>query len=301
MERPSNKHNEESHNFGAHYRGCHIFEMGSMPRQENPTIPQFPTRINSTVVAICKQGDATINVNMNRYKVHDNTVFFNGPNSLIHIEEMNEENHVEEGAVMVINPEMGSKLDFDIKELMPLALKIKDNHVVSIPPEECDILLQIIRSISREIQRPESEPFYHEVLKNYIELFFYKLCNIVGKTVQANTKYEKSVKNRSEEYFHRFVQLLSENYKRERTLGFYADELCITPKYLTTLIKKVSGRSASEWIDSYVVLEAKNLLRYTSMSIQEVAYELNFPNQSFFGKYFKHQTGYSPSAYKMLK
>ena len=81
-------------------------------------------------------------------------------------------------------------------------------------------------------------------------------------------------------------------------IGFYARQLCITPKYLTTLIKRISGQSVSEWIDNYVILEAKTLLKYSTMSIQEIAYYLNFPNQSFFGSYFKRNTGMSPSQYK---
>ena len=74
--------------------------------------------------------------------------------------------------------------------------------------------------------------------------------------------------------------------------------MCITPKYLTTLIKRVSGKSVSEWIDSYVILEAKPCSKYSSKSIQEIAYYLNFPNQSFFGSYFKRIAGMSPTQYK---
>ena len=90
-------------------------------------------------------------------------------------------------------------------------------------------------------------------------------------------------------------------YQKEILRGytsFYASLLHITPKYLTTIIKQVSGRSAAEWIDECVILEAKNLLKYSSMSIQQIAYYLNFPNQSFFGTYFKRRTGMSPTEYK---
>ena len=92
--------------------------------------------------------------------------------------------------------------------------------------------------------------------------------------------------------------MLGEHFREERSVGFYARQLCITPKYLTTLIKRISGQSVSEWIDNYVILEAKTLLKYSTMSIQEIAYYLNFPNQSFFGSYFKRNTGMSPSQYK---
>ena len=104
--------------------------------------------------------------------------------------------------------------------------------------------------------------------------------------------------NRAEEYFKQFTHLLGEHFREERSVGFYARQLCITPKYLTTLIKRISGQSVSEWIDNYVILEAKTLLKYSTMSIQEIAYYLNFPNQSCFGSYFKRNTGMSPSQYK---
>mgnify|MGYP002942986293 CR=1 FL=1 len=88
---------------------------------------------------------------------------------------------------------------------------------------------------------------------------------------------------------------------QQRSVGFYAGQLNLTPKYLTTLIKRISGLSVSEWIDNYVILEAKTLLKYSNMSVQEIAYYLNFPNQSFFGKYFKNHTGMTPTAYRLGK
>lgn len=88
--------------------------------------------------------------------------------------------------------------------------------------------------------------------------------------------------------------VLARHYMQQRSVGFYAGQLNLTPKYLTTIIRKTSGRTAVQWIDDYVVLEAKNLLKYSTMSIQEISYYLNFPNQSFFGKYFKNHTGMTP-------
>ena len=79
---------------------------------------------------------------------------------------------------------------------------------------------------------------------------------------------------------------------------YFADRLCISPKHLSMVVKKVSGRTASDWIDDYVILQAKQLLRSSSLTIQEVSRELNFSNQSFFGKYFKKHVGMSPSEYR---
>ena len=86
--------------------------------------------------------------------------------------------------------------------------------------------------------------------------------------------------------------------RSERSVKFYADQLCLTPKHLSGVVKEVSGKTVGEWIDELVILEAKALLNSSSMNIQEIADRLNFANQSFFGKYFKHYTGMSPKEYR---
>lgn len=103
---------------------------------------------------------------------------------------------------------------------------------------------------------------------------------------------------RCEVLFDEFMSLLQQYNKKERNVSFYARQLNITPKYLSSVVKEVSGKTAARWIDESVILEAKALLKYSGMSIQEIAYHLNFSTQSFFGKYFKQHTGTSPSRYK---
>ena len=95
-----------------------------------------------------------------------------------------------------------------------------------------------------------------------------------------------------------FLRLVRANYRSQRAIAFYADKMFISPKYLSLIIKEATGRSAAEWIDSYVLQEAKNLLRYSGKNVQQIAYELNFTNQSSFGKYFKHLTGMSPTRFQ---
>ena len=94
------------------------------------------------------------------------------------------------------------------------------------------------------------------------------------------------------------MKLLSAYHTKERSLQFYADKMFLSPKYVSGAIKSYSGKGALDWINEYVVLEAKMMLRYTEMSVQEVAYALNFPTQSAFGKYFRHLLGMSPKQYR---
>ena len=100
--------------------------------------------------------------------------------------------------------------------------------------------------------------------------------------------------------FEQFQRLVSENYSQQRQMAFYADKLCLSPKYLSKLVKEVSGKSGPDWIDSYVKLEAKHLLKYSHMPIKEIVYRLNFPNQTVFYKYFKAHTGMTPTDYRNL-
>ena len=96
----------------------------------------------------------------------------------------------------------------------------------------------------------------------------------------------------------RFLSLVQENYKKERFLDFYASKLDITPKHLSRTVKKQTGFTAVDWIERFVILEAKVLLKSTNLNIQQIADELNFPSQSFFGKYFKKYTGLSPKEFR---
>lgn len=96
----------------------------------------------------------------------------------------------------------------------------------------------------------------------------------------------------------RFLLLVQENYKKERFLDFYASQLEITSKHLSRTIKSQTGFTAVEWIERFVILEAKVLLKSTNLNIQQIADELNFPSQSFFGKYFKKYTGLSPKEFR---
>ena len=109
------------------------------------------------------------------------------------------------------------------------------------------------------------------------------------------TKGQRTGRN---SYVRDFMKLVHVHYTRERGVRFYADKLCISPKYLSLLVKETTGKSAANWIDDFVLMEAKNLLRYSGKNVQQVAYALNFTNQSSFGKFFKHLTGQSPTEYQ---
>ena len=143
----------------------------------------------------------------------------------------------------------------------------------------------------------KDDRYRREVVMGLMQGFFFELCNIFNNYAPDASAVVKS-KSRKEYIFERFYESLVQSYQSERSVKFYADQLCLTPKHLSGVVKEVSGKTVGEWIDELVILEAKALLSSSSMNIQEIADRLNFANQSFFGKYFKHYTGMSPKEYR---
>ena len=121
----------------------------------------------------------------------------------------------------------------------------------------------------------------------------------LGKIIlEAGLPGHPSCSSRAKEVFDRFLRLLTDYCSRERSVGFYADKLCMTPKYLSRLVREASGRGAPEWIDTYVILEARNYLKYSDLSIKQIVAQLHFPDQPTFTKYFKAHTGRTPAQFR---
>jgi AraC-like DNA-binding protein len=104
--------------------------------------------------------------------------------------------------------------------------------------------------------------------------------------------------SRQSELTNKFIELVERNYTKQRELKFYAEKLALTPKHISLVVKRSSGKSATEWIEKYVILDAITQLTSTDKSIKEIAYDLGFPSQSFFGKYFCRIVGASPAEYR---
>ena len=136
--------------------------------------------------------------------------------------------------------------------------------------------------------------FRKDVVCSLLRAMVYDLSNTIYRI--QNTGDRKHT--RAESIFTQFIEMVEKNFRTERRVSWYAKALCITPKYLSETVKLVSQRTPNEWIDDYVTLEIRVLLKNTTHSIKEIADEMCFPNQSFLGKYFKEHVGMSPSQYR---
>ena len=254
---------------------------------------RFPCRIDAFIIGVGTEGETSVSFNLHEFKPKKDSIFIFTPKNVLQV---NSQQYFK-ADVIAISPDFMRRINIDIKNMMPLFLKFVETPALTLTPEESRSMRGMIAQIERETRGPETH-FSFDIVSGLIAATIYKVGDIMYHYLAEHPEGQNNSHNRAEEYFKQFTHLLGEHFREERSVGFYARQLCITPKYLTTLIKRISGQSVSEWIDNYVILEAKTLLKYSTMSIQEIAYYLNFPNQSFFGSYFKRNTGMSPSQYK---
>lgn len=252
-------------------------------------------RMKAFTVILCIDGTENGTVNLKEMSINKGSLLMTFPNNVLKIEAGYPTATVRG---IMLSQDFMRMLQVDVKNSLPLFMRLAYNPLVNLTQEQQEDIeryFDLLENISNNSDLAHRD----EIVRGLLMSMFYRISDTYEQRPQVLDEKERSVRNRREEYFAKFITLLSENFKRERTVGFYAEQMCVTPKYLSLLIKDFSGKSAAEWIDNYVITEAKTLLRYSTMSIQEVAYDLNFSSQSFFGKYFKHLTGMSPSEYKL--
>ena len=257
---------------------------------------RFPSRLNALIIGVGTEGETSLTSNLQEFRLKKDSLFIFSPKHILQVQS----NNRFKAHLIVIAPDFLKRINIDTKRMMPLFLQFGSLPCMELTHAESQSLRSFISMVEQELKGSETD-FSSEIIGGLIAATIYKVGDILTHYLTEHPEVDSPIHNRAEEYFRQFTELLGEHYKHERSVGFYARQLCITPKYLTTLIKRISGKSVSEWIDNYVILEAKTLLKYSNMSVQEIAYYLNFPNQSFFGSYFKRNAGMSPSQYKTKK
>lgn len=253
---------------------------------------EYPSRIKVAAFAICLSGSIRISINLEEYVITKNSLVAILPDQIVQHYEQSDDF---KGLYLGISKDFIDNTIPNIQSLLSAFFYIKRHPCTILGNEELESLVEYHTLMWKRIKMKD-HAYRREVIQNLLLSLFYDVCNIF-------CKYEPEKNNkvsRKEELFEKYIQLVTEYYKSERSVAFYADKLCITSKYLSLASKEVSGQCAGEWIDQYVILEAKALLKSTRMTIQEIADVLNFPNQSFFGKYFKHHIGVSPKEYRKM-
>lgn len=254
---------------------------------------KYPAKVDAYLLVICSDGLIELSYNLFQVTLAPGSMFLYQPGTIMRI------NALEPGRVSILAFTREFIDDLGIKfDNVPLQYRIMhERQAFTLGRKTADDMASMLGSIERMIALDADNAYYHETVKAAFRTFLYRTLYELNSLYGAET-VDDSVMTHDHAHFDRFIRLLQDNYRQEHSIRFYAEQMHLSPKYLSLMIKKVSGRLATQWIDDYVILEAKNLIKYSTMSIQEIAYTLHFPNQSFFGKYFKRHTGLSPKAYR---
>lgn len=183
--------------------------------------------------------------------------------------------------------------NINIPSVSDLFVTIRNYPCITLLNEEMMALPAYFKYIQSIYERKE-HPYRMEITKQLLLV----LCYEVAAIYQRGRASKKEVYSYRDTVFRNFVRLLSSKYHEERRVAYYADELCITPKYLSYVVKGVSNKTAAEWIDDFVLRNIKILLTTTTLTIQQISDQLNFPNPSFFTQYFKRATGQTPKDFR---
>jgi len=259
-------------------------------RISNAPIPQEPTRMNFILMALCRKGRAQYCIDTRQQTVKPGDLLFISERHII-------DNYMAspdfECLCILVSTQFYHGFVQNVRNVSSLLLFTMNNPVVQLTPHEIQVYSNYYRTIREKISDTEHH-YRTEVVKALLLAMFYDMSGVTYRVEQSSSKGQ----SRADVIFAEFIQQLEQNYRTERRVSWYAQQMGITPKYLSEIIKQISKRTPNEWIDSYVVLEIRVLLKNYTKSIKEITEELNFPNQSFLGKYFKEHVGMSPSEYR---
>jgi AraC-like DNA-binding protein len=254
-------------------------------------IPITPSRFDSFIFIGVENGSVEIQIDYINYVAADNALVMIMPS---HIAYFISGSHNFKGWVISVSQDFLSYMSRPQQPVVISYLQLKKNPVVTLFADEFVLLSECFDLLRRKIQR-RVHIFYDDVVIQALRLFFYELGNIY---LSIKENHVKSSFSREEEIFETFQKLLIKNCVQQHEVSFYASKLCITTQYLSRILNALSGKSASQWIANALLTEAKSLLRNYGTSVQQVAEQLNFPDASSFGKFFRRHTGLSPLAFR---
>lgn len=239
---------------------------------------------NGIIIILCKADGGEIKIDSKSYKLSKNNVIVLPENHIINNispELMQERNIIAVSLDYILN--MPSPIDTSIFSYS------RYMSVIKIAEDKFDDLKSYYNFIKKETK--EYCKYKNEIIQS---IFYALVLEILAEYEKVFDTENNPIDIKANNLSDNFFQLLAKYYKKNRSVQFYADKLNLTPKYLSTAIKRVTGRPILEWIHEAVLIDAKMLLRTTDLTVQEISDQLNFSSPSAFVQFFKKHTGKTP-------
>ncbi len=263
-----------------------------LDRLAEAPFPKEPRRMNFILIGLCTRGSVRYRMDMKEQLLTPGHVIIASER---HVIDQYEATSDLEGLCMIVSVSFYNEIMRNVSDLSALFLFSYNHPIFPLAEREQQVFRDYFYVIRNRVLQT-GNLFRRDLIRTLMLAMFYDLSNVIYKFQQVGEVRQ----SRAEVLFTQFIRLVEMNCRHERRVSWYAQQLCITPKYLSEAVKHVSRRTPNEWIDNYVILEARVLLKNTTKTIKEITKELHFPNQSFLGKYFKEHVGMSPSEYRKL-
>ena len=252
-------------------------------------MPSEPRKMNFILIGLCTKGQISYRMDTEELVVHAGEMLVASER---HVIDGYQPSADMEGLCIMMSVDFFHEIIKSVHDVSSLFVFARMQPVMKLEANEITTFVEYFQVIKQKISDNHNH-FRKDLIRTLMLAMFYDVGNVIYRV----KNFDESLL-RSEKVFTRFLKMVEENCKRERRVSWYAQQLNITPKYLSTAVKRISGRTAVEWIENYVTMELRVLLKNSTKSIKEITEELNFPNQSFLGKYFKEHLGMTPSAYR---
>ena len=275
-----------------------LFTQGSLGDKQ---LFGYPCRFNGYMAILCLKGHFRVEINLSSFLMEESSLLVYIPGNIIRVSpaEGHDSRHVRY-ALVACSREFISSMEHDLSLLYEKSMLVFNNPCVKLLPQEirsCRLYYLLAKSLARQGLGDTSSrmrPLFMSSFQYFAALWAQHLE--AGKQLTRADLPRQTAKSRR--LFADFLQLVSAYHNTEHQIDFYADRLMLTPKYLSRQIKEISGRTVPEWIDAFLLLEAKNMLKYSDNSVKEIVYALHFSNTAVFYQFFKKYTGMTPLAYK---
>lgn len=245
------------------------------------------------VLMFCTSGEADVTIDLQRCHIIAHTTIILLPNSIFSLLSASKEFQVH---YFAYSDEMFKAACFRLAP--PFIHFLKENAYYTHTDKEIIRPITGLMEACQALYKDSTNRFRESIALNLLQIFF---LHTYDKVQRLFTKEQIEGSNRKEELFKKFINLVHTHCSTQRDVAFYAEQLCISTRYLSNITKEIGTTTAKEIIDGFLILELKVALQSTDLSLKEIAEKYRFPDQSFFGRFFKKHTGMSPKAFRAKK
>ena len=270
--------------------GALLLSLNNVNRDDVQSL-KYPCRIEAMVMVVCVRGEVSFSSHMNNYRLTAGQCFVSSASVFEFHSITNSEFYT-----LALESKFLTNMNVDMRFILHMMSQLRQNtSVANVSEKDMNTFHNLFNRLFTEFSSTTLSECMDMSLRHVLCSVVYRICDAMMTTQEMPAL---GVKDRSSEYFDKLMMLLSDHYREQRNVEFYAEKMHVSSKHLSRVIRSYTGKSVHQWIDEFVALEIKNLLKYSNMSIQQISLELNFPNPSFMGQYFKRITGMTPGEYK---